>query len=121
MKLILVQQQCVGGSNILTSEEAVLSSHVTEQTGCGSSRSPWKISVSQGKTINLTLFDFAGDSQSQGQNYVTCKYIYGYIIERSLGINHTICGGQGRQRAVYSSKTNSVEIQLQPGRNQDLQ
>ena len=87
-----------------------LSSHVTDTKGCGSSASPWIISANPGQTIQLDLIDFAAKSQTS--NLVSCRSVYGFILERALGINHTICGGRHREGALYTSKTNSIEVQI---------
>ena len=94
----------------LKSTSGKLASHVTDIKGCGSSGSPWIISANPGQTIQLDLVDFAASSQTS--NLVSCRSVYGFILERALGINHTICGGPHREGALYTSKTNFIEIQL---------
>ena len=94
----------------ISSNNGYLSSHVADTKGCGSSRSPWIISANPGQTIQLDLVDFAANSHTS--NLVSCRSVYGFILERALGINHTICGGRHREGALYTSKTNSIEITL---------
>ena len=94
----------------VSSNSGYLSSHVADTKGCGSSGSPWIISANPGQTIQLDLVDFATNSQTS--NLVSCRSVYGFILERALGINHTICGRRHREGALYTSKTNSVEINL---------
>ena len=97
-------------SNEVSTNSGYISSHVVDTKGCGSSGSPWIISANPGQTIQLDLIDFAANSQTS--NLVSCRSVYGFILERALGINHTICGGRHREGALYTSKTNSVEIHL---------
>ena len=94
----------------ISSNSGYLSSHVADTKGCGSSGSPWIISANPGQTIQLDLIDFAANSQTS--NLVSCRSAYGFILERALGINHTICGARHREGALYTSKTNSIEIHL---------
>ncbi|KAK2140091.1 hypothetical protein LSH36_1487g00027 [Paralvinella palmiformis] len=96
--------------NVISSKNGYISSIMLHKKGCGSSKSLWIISASPGQTIQLDLIDFSANQQDN--NLISCGSVYGFIIERSLGINHTICGGWNRERALYTSKTNSVEIQL---------
>ena len=57
------------------------------------------------------MLDFAA-SHDDGST-PSCRNVYGYILERALGINHTVCGGRGRDVALYSSESNLVEIHIQ--------
>ena len=107
---ILVGVRCSSSHPNKLGGNSHLSSHVTDTKGCGTSRSPWIISANPGQTIQLDLIDFAANSQTS--NLVSCRYVYGFILERALGINHTICGGRHREGALYTSKTNSVEVQI---------
>ena len=95
-------------TNQLSDDSGQISSSTTDNKGCGTSRSPWIISADPGQTIQLDLIDFAANSQTS--NLVSCRSVYGFILERALGINHTICGGRHREGQLYTSKTNSVEI-----------
>ena len=98
-------------ANTLPKDNGQISSVTTDTKGCGTSRSPWIISANPGQTIQLDLIDFAANSQTS--NLVSCRSVYGFILERALGINHTICGGRHRKGALYTSKTNSIEVQIQ--------
>ncbi|KAK2139863.1 hypothetical protein LSH36_1584g00039, partial [Paralvinella palmiformis] len=86
------------------------SSYIVHTKGCGLQRNPWIISANPGQTIQLNLIDFSTNPQSS--NLVSCRSVYGFIIEKSLGINQTICGGRHREMALYTSKTNSIQIHL---------
>ena len=96
--------------NKLSNNHGQITSSITDNKGCGTSRSPWIISANPGQTIQLDLVDFAANSQTS--NLVSCRSVYGFILERALGINHTICGGRHREGALYTSKTNSVEVYI---------
>ena len=107
---ISVGDRCTPNRPNKLSGNGYLSSHVTDTKGCGSSGSPWIISANPGQTIQLDLIDFAANSQTS--NLVSCRSVYGFILERALGINHTICGGRHREGALYTSKTNSIDVQI---------
>jgi len=94
----------------LTDPSGYLSSHIANTRRCGSPSSPWVISANPGQIIQLELIDFTAPRPTS--NIISCRYVYGFILERSLGINQTICAGNRRQVALYTSKTNLIEIQL---------
>ena len=75
--------------------------------------SPWKIQVKMGQKINLTLFEF---SDKRDPDDKKCR-TYAIVRERSLGRtrNITLCSAVNRQRIVYSSVTNQIEIGLSEG------
>ena len=109
--MFTVENRCISNQlNVLTAKNGQISSSTLDRKGCGSSKSPWIISASPGQTINIDIIDF--DVSQQDYNLISCRSVYGFILERSLGINHTICGGHTRERALYTSKTNSVEINI---------
>ena len=106
----IVDGSCSGSRpNHLSINAGVISSQSADSKGCGSLNSPWIISAKPGQTINIYIVDFSAESTS---NMVTCPAVYGYVRERALGINHTICGGRHREGALYTSKTNSVEVYI---------
>ena len=90
----------------------MISSSSYDVKGCGSPNSPWIISAQPGQTINISIVDFGAETDSS--NLISCPVVYGYIRERALGINYTICNGRHRERALYSSKTNAVEVAIAP-------
>ncbi len=75
--------------------------------------SPWKIQVKMGQKINLTLFEF---SDKRDPDDKKCR-TYAILRERSLGRtrNITLCSAVNRQRIVYTSVTNQIEIGLSQG------
>ncbi|KAK2157032.1 hypothetical protein LSH36_200g02300 [Paralvinella palmiformis] len=46
----------------------------------------------------------------------TCLDIYGFVVEKTLNINQTICGQDTRESVIYRSKSNTVEIYLKKTR-----
>ncbi len=92
--------------------QGFLSSQVTDDTGCGSIRHPWVIEVSSGQRVKITLIDFSGSEHSPyAQESGSCN-AYGYISEANSGINSSICGGLARERELYTSSSNLVQIQI---------
>lgn len=118
--------------DVASSSSRLLSSHVTEMTGCGAADWPWLIDVGDGQTINVTLYDFShealvtaahpGDSlthhgashHGDGDAGRTCK-VYATIRDGSGSRSTTICGGRAPVTHVFLSTSNQVEIRvLQP-------
>ena len=97
-------------SSRLRDKAGYLSSYIAHTRKCGSVSSPWIISADPGQIIQLELIDFA--NYEHASDVISCHSVYGFVLERSLGINQTICGGGQRQMALYTSKTNLVEIQF---------
>ena len=111
--ILIVNTDCSGSRpTILTISEGIISSQSSDTRGCGSTNSPWIVSAKPGQTINISIVDF--NTEVDQSNLVSCPLVYGFILERSLGINHTICGGRQRELAIYTAKTNQVEIQVLP-------
>jgi len=107
--LFVVHTQCsTNKAARLTDLEGYISSYVVRIKGCGLTQNPWIISANPGQTIQLKMIDFSTNPQSS--NLVSCRSVYGFILERALGINQTICGGRYREMALYRSKTNSIQI-----------
>ena len=107
------QEICSSSSpNIINAAEGVLSSHLTQQTGCGSFSSPWIIQAKAGQTVEITLLDFNALQRARSHSLITCSDVYGFIVENTLNINQTICGQNVRENLIYRSKTNTVQIQL---------
>ena len=104
---ISVNSECNQLRDTLKDTSGYLSSYIADTRRCGSTTSPWKISANPGQIIELELIDFHADRHNS--NIVSCRVVYGFVLERSLGINHTICGGSQRQMALYTSKTNLIE------------
>ena len=85
---------------------------MTAETGCGSPKAPWLIEAQSGQTIDLWLIDFGALDREEQSLYTSCHQLYGFIIERDLGVNLTMCGGTERKKQLYKSKTNKVEVHV---------
>ena len=96
--------------NRLSGEQGYITSLAADKGNCASAGSTWIISTKAGQIINLDLVDFS--IKQERSNLVSCGSVYGFVLERLLGINQTICGGLHREMSLYTSKTNSVEIHL---------
>ncbi len=95
-----------------------IASHITDQTGCGSVSSPWLLEASPGQRISVSLLDFGWDpSLPAGQAPSSHCSLYGYISERSINVNMTLCGGRSRQSQIYTSTSGSLQIQIVPRQN----
>ena len=98
----------------LTDMPGYLSNLKSVTSDCGHiPDSPWKIQVKIGQKINLTLFEF---SDKRDPDDKKCR-TYAIVRERSLGRtrNITLCSAVNRQRIVYTSVTNQIEIGLSQG------
>ncbi|KAK2161035.1 hypothetical protein LSH36_122g03027 [Paralvinella palmiformis] len=113
---------CKQGEQVtLTQPEGYLSYQVTEETGCGSGGSPWRIEASAGQTINITLIDFFALERGTMMSSERSTHTYIHIIESDLGINKTVCGTTERTRLVHSSTSNVVEIHVLQNTDPDIQ
>ena len=104
-----------------------IASVVTEETGCGSQQNPWVITAQAGQKINITLFDFgisgsfntssnpgpitAGNSNKRTNYPVYCQQ-YARIEEKDVARSTIVCGGERREKNVYISVTNEVEVHV---------
>ncbi len=90
-----------------------ISSRITDDTGCGSVSSPWLLEASPGQRISVSLLDFGWDpSLPADQAPSSHCSLYGYISERSINVNMTLCGGRSRQSQVYTSTSGFLQIQI---------
>lgn len=125
-----------------------LSTLVTNERGYGNMECPYRIEVPRGHRINLTLIDFAtptgplidppshglSDPQSgkspvngavYGPEYAqqskrTC-YQYAMIIETSVSTRYiTICGGDRRERNIYTSISKAIDIRILTKKTEEL-
>nr|UCK81577.1 Gal-binding and CUB domains containing receptor 2 [Arenicola marina] len=101
----------------VSNQHGIIASLVTDSTRCGSPHAPLVIRGSPGQRINISLVDF-GWSVSDGFDQAILDNVkcepYGYVAERELGINKTICGGGRRQQHLHLSATSKVEITVIP-------
>ena len=126
------EQTCSRGSSglVTSAPSGYLSSVVSTTTGCGRRDTPWKLTVRPGQRINISLYDFsavmaatspgenevagAGAGAGGGTRALTQCRVYAVIRERTVHRmrNITVCGTKSRERNVYISLTNTVEIGL---------
>lgn len=100
-----------------------LSNFVAEEYGYGSSSCPWHIALSPGERVNITLIDFyaqqaadsrgaTADASSSSTGFQHCS-LYALLTESSsTPHSFRVCGGDRRERNVFISRTNSVEVKI---------
>jgi len=104
--------------------------------GYGSEACPWRIELQAGQRINITLIDFTpptllngtgsavlnatgSDNTNTTEGIHSCNQ-YAILTEKDPGTQHVrICGGNRRERNVYTSKTNILEIRIGTKKNED--
>ena len=106
------------GSSSERVDSGLLSSQVTELTGCGRADWPWLIEAGDGQRVNITLHDFSYEAlatREPGSSALkdgrTCK-VYATIRDGSGSRSTTICGGRAPVTHVFLSTTNRVQIRL---------
>jgi len=83
---------------------------ITEEHGYGSQRCPWVISVPRGQRINLTLVDFGVASRFLDVGNMC--HVYAKISETRMASEVTVCGSRTRERSIYISETNRLEVSI---------
>ena len=61
LPVITPERQCCqnpGDKVIVTTNQGLISNHVTQSSGCGGIDCPWALEASPGQMLNLSLFDF---------------------------------------------------------------
>ena len=109
-------QSCKSSSYVLPEAlSGYISNFVTLETSKGSADCPWMIQAEHGQQINITLIDFARSAptktNSASNDYDIC-HVYAVIRERSRPKGLTVCGGQERERHIYTSVGHAVEIRV---------
>lgn len=113
---------CSTSSHInISSQAGYLSSLVTSETGLGSGSCPWIITVDPGQHINVTLIDFSliqpfGPNDVMGAEEAklqTFCHKYAEIRERPNTRETVVCGGESRNKNIFVSSSNKLEIRLQ--------
>ena len=77
-------------------------------SACGSIDCPWVIQAEPGQRIRLDLYDFNTYYSDSGQSH-TCHV---YVIIKEARNSLTACAEDMRQRHVYTTDTNRVEIRV---------
>lgn len=94
----------------VSGQSGTLASIVTSEHEFGSSRCPWLITVSRGQRVKLVLVDF-GVIYRLTDAGVVC-HVYARFQEPTLSTATTVCGSRTRERSVYVSETNQVEVTM---------
>ncbi len=95
------------------SNDGYVSSHVTDETGCGSTRAPWVIEAFPGQRLNVTMLDFGADIVNGGRPG-SCD-VYGHVVEPDTAVNITLCGGRNeRFSRVLLTKGSKIKIHIIP-------
>lgn len=87
----------------------IIASILTEELALGSADCPWLIKAAPGQRVNVSLVDFAV-TPGIGE---TC-HAYAIIRERDPTRTNTICSGEQRERHIYMSLSDTVEIRVLP-------
>jgi len=91
---------------------------------CGSKSQPWTFEAPGGQQIIVTLVDFTVNSEEFKDQIVDnlrrCNDQLGYVLDRSISRNVSICRGSHERRSdVYTSRSNAVQIVLADTRLDD--
>ena len=98
-----------------TERVGLLASHVTETQGWGGSACPWELRVPPGQRINITLFNFArgaGGSDLLTADPSVCYELASIHEQGHQPKNILTCGTDSREKNVYISETNKVEVRF---------
>ena len=95
---------------------------LSNKMNCGTVTQPWILDASLGQQINIQLLDFnfkKSDTSMMMQESIC--YEYGFILEKSVKKNATICGrSSDRNTLVYKSSSNVVKIVLDSPHTRDI-
>ena len=104
------RQTCKSSENLETdSNIRYVSSLVSRNKSCGFHNSPWILKSKPGQQIEISLLDFSWTNTSGDGN---CFKSYGYILDVESDDVINICGGTWREKHLYRSGSNSVQIVL---------
>ena len=109
-------------------EPRYLASAVADGRGFGSSRCPWTLVAPRGRRLNLTLLDFAVVARHRDHTDADVCHVYARIrplpppppaprdatgneVSRGSG-EVTVCAGRIRERPVFISDTERVEVTI---------
>ncbi len=109
-------EKCQSGTKVeLRSREGYLANVITEESGCGSNIAPWRVMAAKGQTIEIHLIDFSVShrlNKDNSNNVDSHCPVYATIKEEGVTVGQTICGGKGKERHLYTSIGNTVEIEM---------
>ncbi len=101
----------------LTDPVGIIASVVVGELQSGSRPCPWVIQAQPGQKINITLLDFGSTEEDMGVGFRPSCFKYGIIRERDFSSPTIICSDRVRERNLYLSQTNRVEIQFEQGQH----
>ena len=99
--------------------KGIIASITSQESGWGtfSSVCPWLVEVEPFQRINFTLIDFSISARlkntEQAFGLSSCRR-FGVITEGQSGnsTQEIMCGGKERERSIYLSRSNRVEVRL---------
>lgn len=97
-----------------------LSSFFQSELSCGRRSQPWIMEAQPGQRIKVSMIDFNGivrhgsdDASAEVHNFRSCRSSYGYIEDRDVNENVSICGDRKeRETVLYTSKGNEIRLIL---------
>lgn len=100
-------------------QHGYIASSLTQRFQYGTSACPWRIELSRWQRINLTLIDFSVPLNGSFHDKNVC-HRYAQITERTTTLrSHKVCGEDKRERGIFTSRTNAVEIRIMSREDQD--
>ena len=99
----------------LTATSGYIANVFTEETGCGSSSTPWIVETSPGKIINFTLYNFNWQESDDNHRIYSnpCDSLAMIYEANASKQKKNVCPHQGeRIKHVYRSLTNQVEVEI---------
>ena len=102
-------QKCNSPEKVSLSQQACyISSQTSHNSGCGLHASPWILEAAKGQNIDVAILDFSWKNLTANNNQ--CPVNYGYILDMESDNVISICGGYQRERNVYHSTGNTVQV-----------
>ena len=95
------------------SKFSFLSSETTKQLGCGGEDNPWLLTAKEGQKINISFIDFYWKLKSRNEDNFNCHDKYGYMVDEKTNDIVNLCGGLTRERNLYVSKGDRLQILIQ--------
>ncbi len=103
----------------VTEPSGVIASVVVSELKSGSQPCPWIIQALPGQKINITLLDFGSTQDDVSSSYRPSCHKYGIIRERDVTSPTIVCSDKVKERNLFLSQTNRVEIQFEHRRSGD--
>ena len=109
--LIVLSHGCEEDGLPILSTSGFVSNMDIKGTGCGSYYKPYTLMVSKYQKISLTLYDFVSQNANSNMDINICLE-YALIREPDSGYQLSVCSGSERQRVIYVSDGNYVQVGL---------